>query len=329
MNLEELGSGDLQRARVHWDEAAAAREIGGHKGWLDSSIVLEEIVLPRVSDHRSKNWLVALCERLGLDGNLRWLSLGCGAAGQEILSAHARLFGAMEAVDLSPVSLQIARDRAGAEGVDCIEFREGDVNRIDLPEARFDVVFMNMSLHHVEKLERLLNQIERTLVPGGWFLIHEYVGPRQFQFPDDQLEIVNRLLASLPERLRRDSTNGEIKGEYVRRPISWWNQADPSEAIRSDRILPEIEKRFDIVDRRDYGGAILHLTLEHIVQNFDPNRSDDVCWIRALGEFEAILQARGVVASDFVLLGARKRSKAETRRESIFARLARFFGRPT
>lgn len=322
----EASSDDPRLAREHWDEAAAAREAGGHRGWLDSALVLEEVFQPRVSDDRRKNWLIALCERLALPGDSRWLSLGCGTAGHELLAARLGLFASMEAVDLSPVSLEIARAAAAAEGLGNIAFRPDDLNQITLSEGSFDVVLMNMSLHHVAKLERLLDEIERALRPGGWLLLNEYVGPRQFQFPDAQLQIVARLLAALPEHLRRDSTSGEVKREYVRRPPSWWNQADPSEAICSDRILLEVGRRFDIVDRRDYGGAVLHLLLEHIVQNFEPSRTEDVVWIRALGAIEAVLQERTVVESDFVLLGARKRARTRSRDEPLARRVARRLG---
>jgi hypothetical protein len=98
------------------------------------------------------------------------------------------------------------------------------------------------------------------------------------------------------------------------------NQADPSEAIRSDLILPEIESRFDVVDRKVYGGAVLHLALEHIVQNFDPANADDRCWIRTLAETESLLQQNGVLQSDFVVLDARKRSSLLTRLVGILRR---------
>jgi O-antigen biosynthesis protein len=298
---------DASLARRHWDQTAAEREAGSHLGWLDSALVLEEVVQPRVSDDRSKNWLIALCERIALPGNLRWLSLGCGSGGQELLVARLGLCASIEALDLSPVALAIAGSAATEQGLTTISFRQENLNRVELPEAKFDVVLMNMSLHHVEKLDRLLEQVECALCPGGWLLLHEFVGPRQFQFPDAQLEIVARLLATIPEHLRLDSTTGETKQQYVRRPPSWWNQADPSEAIQSDRILVEVQKRFQVVDRRDYGGAVLHLLLEHIVQNFRQDRTEDVEWIRRLGEIEADLQAKGKVQSDFVVLAARKR----------------------
>lgn len=326
MSETETGSTGLKLAREHWDEAAAAREAGGHRGWLDSALVLEEIFQPRVSGDRRKNWLIALCERLGVPAGQRWLSLGCGTAGHELLLARLGLCGSLEAVDLSPVSLEIARAAASAEGLTNITFRQDDLNRIELPADSFDVVLMNMSLHHVARLERLLDQIEAALRPGGWLLLNEYVGPRQFQFPDSQLRLVARLLAALPERLRVDSTTGAVKTEYVRRPPSWWDQADPSEAICSDRILRQIERRFEIVDRRDYGGALLHLLLEHVVQNFDAGRAEDVVWIQALGEIEAVLQESGVVASDFVVIGARTRPGGAGPGESLARKIARRLG---
>jgi 2-polyprenyl-3-methyl-5-hydroxy-6-metoxy-1,4-benzoquinol methylase len=107
-----------------------------------------------------------LCERLELPRALKWLSLGCGSAGQEIQAARPGLFATMEAIDLSPVSLQIAREQVQAQGVESIEFRE-DLNRIEPRKGRFEVVVMSMSPHHVDKLERLLDQIEQTFVPGG------------------------------------------------------------------------------------------------------------------------------------------------------------------
>jgi hypothetical protein len=163
-----------------------------------------------------------------------------------------------------------------------------------------------MSLHHVRRLRPLLSQIHGALRPEGWLIVNEFVGPRQFQFTELQLSIVRELLSVLPERYRRTET-GEIKSEYVRMPVEHWNRADPSEAIRSDRILPELQRRFRVVESIGYGGTILHLLFEHIVQNLDVADEQSMTILRLLGRFEDILIREGVISNDFTFLVARKR----------------------
>jgi ubiquinone/menaquinone biosynthesis C-methylase UbiE len=274
---------------------------------MDSSIVLEMCVLPKLGGGPGRHWLPAVVERLGISNQARWLSLGCGAAGTEIAASRWGLFSSMLALDASSVSLKIATADAEQQGVTNIEFGGADLERLDLPPAAFDVVLMNMSLHHVRELRSALSQVRRALRPDGFFIVHEFVGPRQFQFTDMQLDLVRDLLAMLPDRYRRDSTTGQIKAEYIRRPIEFWNVADPSEAIRSDRIVPELERQFRMVERLDYGGTVLHLLLENIVHNFDPADDRDRALIALLGRIEDILIRAGVIGSDFTLVTLRKR----------------------
>jgi SAM-dependent methyltransferase len=187
-----------------------------------------------------------------------------------------------------------------------LEFARADLNALDLPRDAFDVVLMNMSLHHVRNLEGTLDAVEGALKPGGILIANEFVGPSQFQFTDLQLAISAALLEVLPDRWRMDSDTGQPKTRYARQPRSHWNQVDPSEAIRSDEIVPELLKRFELVSRRDYGGTLLHLALEHVVQNFEPGDERDVAAIRLMGLLEQLLIDHGVLESDFTLLALRK-----------------------
>ena len=307
--MEDSPDTDLARASELWDKTARERNANPVQGWLDSPIVLESYVQPRVSGSPSVNWLFALVERLRIPPTGRWISLGCGSAGLEIVAAKAGLFSSLRAFDTSPVSLDVARTAAAKEGVDFIEFEIADLNRIRLPAASCDVVLMNMSLHHVKELRYLLGQIHSALTPGGFLLINEFIGPRQFQFTDLQLSLVRELLAAIPEFWKKDSATGQIKTEYIRMPVEHWNVADPSEAIRSDRILEEVRRRFRVIERKDYGGTILNLLLEHVIHNFDPSDEKDVAVIRLLGTIEDLLIRNGVIPSDFTVVAARKRNR--------------------
>jgi SAM-dependent methyltransferase len=288
-----------------WDETTRARSVAPIQGWLDSPLVLEGYVQWRQTGFAQKNWLPGLAARLELPPGGRWASLGCGAGNTEIHAAEQGLFASMDAFDVSPASLEQARDTARRHGVPWIRFESCDLNAIHLPRAAYDAVVFCMSLHHVSALEHVLEQVARSLRPGGVLLVNEFVGPRQFQFSDFQLELVRSLLATMPERLRRSCHGGGLKTEYVRMPVSHWNKVDPSEAVRSDEILPHVEKRFELVHRGDYGGTLLGLLLEHIVHNFRPDDREAMTVLDGLYQTEDVLIRRRVLPSDYAVFAAR------------------------
>ena len=302
----------LRRVAACWDRTTESRRETTAQGWLDSYYVASTRLNQRVSGDRHLNWLEGLVQRLDLPTDGRWLSIGCGAGNQEIDSAKQGLFSHLLGIDLSPASLDAARVRAKEEGVETeVEFVQGDFVSFDPPESSYDVVFMNMALHHVEELDGLFERILPLMGPKSYFLIHEYVGPRQFQFPDHQLAIVRALLHSLPEELRIDSTTGKIKQRYDRRPVEFWNEVDPSESIRSDLIVPKLYQYFEVVDRIDYGGTILHLLLEHIVHNFDPGNPGHCALLDLLGGIEDLLIDRGVLGSDFTIMAMKAKHRPD------------------
>lgn len=296
----------LTQVGTVWSEMARTRQDAVPRGWLDSPLVLEDYVQPRLTGDPRTNWLVGIGRRRGLAPPSRWLSLGCGTAGQEIFAARMGLVGTMVALDTAPGALEIARAACEREGVAGFEFGPVDLNAPRLPRGPFDVVLMNMSLHHVRELEQLLEAVRQVMVPGGHFLANEFVGARQFQFPAAQLAKVQELLALLPERLRHDVVTGGLKTEYVTHPVEWWDRTDPSEAVRSDEIPDQVGKRFRVEERLDYGGTFLALVLEHIVHNFRADVPEDRAILSLLARLEAAILASGTFASDFTVLVARR-----------------------
>jgi SAM-dependent methyltransferase len=295
----------LERVAQLWDETTRARAIAPIQGWLDSPLVLEGYVQWRQSGSAARNWLPGLAARLRLPANGRWASLGCGSGGTEIHAAEQKLFQAMDAFDVSPTSLEQAREASERHGVPWIRFEHRDLNTIELPQATYDAIVFCMSLHHVSALEHVLDQVVQSLRPGGMLLVNEFVGPRQFQFTNVQLKLVRVLLATMPERLRRSCHGGGLKSEYVRMPIEHWNRVDPSEAVRSDEILPEIQKRFELIHRGDYGGTLLGLLLEYIIHNFDAGDREATTVLNGLFQVEGALIRTRFLPSDYTVLAAR------------------------
>ena len=155
-------------------------------------------------------------------------------------------------------------------------------------------------MHHITALEHYLDQVRRTLKPGGLFIFNEFVGATQFQWPDAQLAHANAMLARIPERYR-DSIRGHGLKTHIERPtLELMNQIDPTEAIRSADILAEVDARFELVEARDFGGTLLQLVLEDIVGNFR-DTPEDIAVLQSLFDEEQALLASGELHSDFTL----------------------------
>jgi ubiquinone/menaquinone biosynthesis C-methylase UbiE len=300
----------LQRVSQCWDETNVQRKTGKPLGWLDSSLIRDLYVLPAISGSGSQgDWFLDITTELNIDRDGHWLSLGCGAGGQEVFCLEQGLCSQLDAYDISEEAIRIAKERAYQKRLSNLYFHTGDISNLKLKKSQYDVIMMIMSLHHVTELNKLLPRIHQALKPNGWFLVNEYVGPSQFQYSEKQIKIVNQLLNLLPNRLRYDYIHNHIKQEYIKYPQSHWFQVDPSEAICSDRIEPALHRYFSVVVQRDYGGTLLNPLLEHIVDNFSVDQEDDVTILRLLAYIEQNLINEGVLKNNFSVFAMQRNQR--------------------
>src|SRR5205814_317648 len=75
----------------------------------------------------------------------------------------------------------------------------------------------------------------------------------------------------------------------------------------SSELVPMIESRFDVRERKDLGGTILMHLLYEMVQDFRWDNARERSIIDLLCTFEGALVDEGKIGSDFVILAARKR----------------------
>lgn len=181
----------------------------------------------------------------------RGLSIGCGVGHLERDLWNLRVCERIDAFDFSRESLRKARQLNRAAGVSGIRYWRDDFNTVRLPRDRYDAVFFHGSLHHVHKLERLFDQVERALHPWGVIYIDEYVGPSRDQWLEETFE-KGELAAA---RAEFEQIPDALKRWPVAAPIEF---RDPSEAIRSGEILPMIRERFEILNERPYWGNLLY-----------------------------------------------------------------------
>ncbi len=297
-------------AARHWDQRVTEVETGGPQGWLDSELVEREHIRPQISGDPDVSYLEHFCRRhvfrsSGGRPAGRVLSLGCGGGNLERALLHLGAAEKIDAYDESPESIDLARDLARREGMEeRIRYQVADVNRIALEPAAYDVAIAKMALHHFERLEHVCGEVRQALRPGGLFMFNEFVGPSRFQWTDPQLRLMNRMLEALPESIRRRAPVAKI----VRPLLADMIAQDPSESVRSAEILPVVEERFEIVERKPYGGTLLHILLSHVLPLFDLEDQGHLACLRLLMLTERTLVEHGVVSSDFVYVVARRPS---------------------
>src|SRR5262249_43000227 len=116
----------------------------------------------------------------GLDGAAEWPSLrallpklhglsvvdlGCGFGW---FCRWAREDGAAQVLGLDVSERMLARAR-DTTADPAITYARADMERLDLPEASFDLAYSSLALHYIEGLAGLLATVYRALVPGGHF----------------------------------------------------------------------------------------------------------------------------------------------------------------
>ena len=243
---------------------------------------------------------------------LRGVSLGCGSGERELRWAKASGNLVIDAYDLSKPRIDQAvanAERARLSGR--VKFHIADVHTLDLAADSCDIVFTEGSLHHFSPVSTILDNIKRWLTPGGLYVVNEYVGPSRFQWTKKQLEIVNGLLSTLPERFRTTYRSNAIKRK-VYRPgrLSMW-LSDPSEAAESSLIVPLLRSKFRVVEFKECGGTILQLLFKDIAQNFMGHDAETERLLQYCFDAEDVSMKRNEISSDFILAVCMKDDIAE------------------
>jgi arsenite methyltransferase len=76
--------------------------------------------------------------------------------------------GQVIGVDMTPAMLSVARQAAAEAGLTQLEFREGQAERVPLPDASVDVVISNGVINLCPDKAVVYQELYRVLKPGGW-----------------------------------------------------------------------------------------------------------------------------------------------------------------
>ncbi len=226
------------------------------------------------------------------------LDLGCGSGWLSLeLARHGM---DVDGYDIGPKQIEIARkfSRESQESADPLlhgefgstDYQVVDLNQTVLERGKYRVVVSMGTLHHIERLERLLEEIHRSLKPDGKFLFYEYIGYSGLArlFP-----LAFRAARALPKLLR------QIAGSNKRATVSAF------EGVSEQQILELVEARF-LIERIESRFLFLPVLVSGLRIYRLPHMFS-VPLVRSLHWIDKALTESGLLVGPYVLAIARKR----------------------
>lgn len=138
------------------------------------------------------------------------VDLGSGAGNdcfiaREETGENGHVFG----IDFALQMLAKARANASRRGFTNIEFLEGDIENMPLPDQTADVVVSNCVLNLLPRKDRIFKEIYRVLKPGGHFCISDVV--LNGAFPKEFTDNAAMYAGCIASAIQREDYLGEIE----------------------------------------------------------------------------------------------------------------------
>jgi tocopherol O-methyltransferase len=238
--------------RTHYDRLAFFyRAFWGnhihHGYWVDeeSPGTAQEQLVARLADHAA------------IPHGARVLDVGCGFGGSALWLARQR--GCyVTGITISAAQVKRAAEQAWAENLDDqVRFWVMDANRLDLPAARFDVVWVIECSEHLADKAGFIDSCARVLRPGGKLALCAWLAVADAR--PDQSQVV--------EEVCRGMLCPSLASE---RDYKQWMHAAGFDDITAEDITRHVERTWvyctDIVERP--GIRALHWFLDEQTKAF-------------------------------------------------------------
>lgn len=158
--------------------------------FYDAYVNRQTVVGVNERHRRIMHWL----EKAGLHAGSNVLEIGCGVGTQTGLIARRITSGRLLANDISPKSVEIARDRLGPRKN--VDFIVGDIITLAV-DGRFDLIVLPDVLEHIPRSHHgaLFKKLAELLAPGGTIVAH-IPAPQQIEWLQrhrpEQLQVIDQ-----------------------------------------------------------------------------------------------------------------------------------------
>jgi SAM-dependent methyltransferase len=161
-------------------------------------------------------------ERLPVQAGTRMLDVGCGAG--QISIPAARAGARVTGVDIATNSIEQARARAQAEGLE-VRFDEGDAEMLPYEDASFELVVSLIGAMFAPRPERVAAELVRVCRPGGQIVMGNWTPEG---FVGQMLKIIGKHVPPPP---------------LMPSPLLWGNEATVRERLRDGVAELHLTKR--------------------------------------------------------------------------------------
>lgn len=161
------------------------------------------------------------------------LDLGSGGGIDVLLSAkRVGPTGKAYGLDMTQEMLSLARENQRKAGVENVEFLEGEIEKIPLPDNSVDVIISNCVINLSGDKDRVLREAFRVLKPGGRFAVSDVV-----------------VRGEVPEDVRK---NVLLWVGCIAGALQDYDYVDKLTRAGFDGITIEPTRIYDIEDARDF-----------------------------------------------------------------------------
>jgi len=235
----------------------------------------------------------------------RILSIGTGPCGLELLIAPKLNPGyEFHCLDINEDVLKLGAAKAAEKGFKFVTIVQ-DANFLTL-DGVYDFIIAHASLHHLIRLEHVLDEAHEHLAPNGLFFVMEAVPPNGMLFHPEAKDLTNKLFRILPKRFRMDHRAGGTLVERSRFPERD-TSAEGFECVRSQDIMRLVEERFDYVYKWQGNGFARRIVDTVFGLNFNLNNEFDKTLVDTLLAFDDFLVSRGALQPETVFYVLRRR----------------------
>jgi SAM-dependent methyltransferase len=165
------------------------------------------------------------------------------------------------------------------------------------PKQTYAAAFAHHSLHHIEALEHVFDQVLSSLAPGGAFVISDMIGRNGHMRWPEALAPIERLWAVMPERYKFHHLWGRVVDPYE----NWDCSGEGFEGIRAQDIMPCLIERFHFRKLCVWGCVLDPFIDRAYGHNFDPTNSEDTAFIDRVWALDcALIAARAATPTQIV-----------------------------